>query len=237
LTGLGVLGYLLITGDPGLAWLPVLAFTTLSLVLQRSIFRPDFPFVHSFSGVIDVAAILALGPVGGALVASLSSATYLALNALYHRRLSRCRVVELPLFSAGLKAWAALLGGIVFLGLDGPLPVSYLKLQTVLAAGAACIAWFVLEQVGWAGFGYLEGGPDQLHLYFHNAFPQTMVMELLSLPFSVVVALVYTQLGWVAFGLLALAMIAAALLAQRWVTGRSELEHLVAGEHKRVRQL
>ena len=237
LTGLGVLGYLLIAGEQKPALLPVSAFALLSLAVQRWSFHPGSPFAHSFSGVIDVAAVLALGPISGALVASLSSFGYFELQALYYRRLSRRHLVELPLLNAGLKAWLALLGGMIFLGLDGPLPISHLGAQTAIAAGAVCAAWFVLEHVAWAGFDFLEGGWDRVRPYFCEMFSQTSLIELLSLPFSVVVALVYTQLGWVAFGLLVLTMVAIALLVQRWVATRSELERLAAEEHKRVRQL
>jgi serine phosphatase RsbU (regulator of sigma subunit)/putative methionine-R-sulfoxide reductase with GAF domain len=237
LTGLGFLIFRLLSGEQGLVWLPILAFAALSLIIQRVSFHVGSPSIHGLSGVVDIAAILALGPLNGAFVASLSSAAYLEYEALYCRRLSRYHLVELPLFSAGLKAWLALLGAMVFLELDGPLPISDLGLQTAIAVGALCVTWFVLEHAAWAGFDLLEGGRDQLRLYFRNAFPQPLVIELLSLAFSAVVALVYTQLGWMAFGLLTLIMVAAALLLQRRADTGSQLERLVADEHKRVRQL
>jgi serine phosphatase RsbU (regulator of sigma subunit)/putative methionine-R-sulfoxide reductase with GAF domain len=237
LIGLGVLGYLLAASAQELAWLPIIAFAVLSLIVQRSTFYPAPPFTHSFSGVIDVAAVLALGPISGALVASLSSFAHFELHALYHRKLSYHHLVELPLFSAGLKAWLALLVGTIFVGLNGPLPISYLGIQATVAAGAMCAVWFVLEHMAWAGFDLLEGGSDRLRLYFRDVFPKTSLIELLSLPFSVVVALVYTQLGWVAFGLLMVIMVAIALLVQRWVDSSRDLELLAAEEHKRVRQL
>jgi serine phosphatase RsbU (regulator of sigma subunit)/putative methionine-R-sulfoxide reductase with GAF domain len=228
LSGTGTLGYLLATEEQELGWLPVLLFSALSLLFQRSSFHLGSHVVYSLAGVIDVAAVLTLGPVGGALVAVLSGLTYLELDALRHRKLSRRHLIEIPLFSAGLKALMALLGGIVYLQLDGPVPLSRLDGQTALAAGALCLVWFVLGYLGWAIWDLLSSGWARLRLLGRGAFPQALLIGLLPLPFGVIVALVYTRLGWGAFGLLALLIVTVALLVQRWACARNELVQRLA---------
>ena len=52
---------------------------------------------------------------------------------------------------------------------------------------------------------------------------QGLPIELLPMPFSVVLALVYTWLSWVAFALLALLFVIVALLMRRWANARNEL--------------
>ncbi len=239
LTGAGILGYLSALEEQGLDWLPILLFSALSLLVRCSGFHLDSHIEYNLAGAIDVAAVLTLGPVGGALVAVLSGAVCLELYALRHRKLSRRHLIEIPLFNTGLKALMALLGGIVYLQLDGLVPLSRLDWQTALAVGGLSLVWFVLDCVGWAIWGSLSSGWVQLRLFGRDAFPQALLVGLLPLPFAVIVSLVYTRLGWGAFCILALFIVAVAFLVQRWADARDELVQsgrLLAQENKRVRQ-
>jgi sigma-B regulation protein RsbU (phosphoserine phosphatase) len=240
LIGLGVLGYQIVTSQERLAWFPILIFTGLSLVIQRSSFHFGTPVVHSLAGVIELSAVLALGPTAGSMVAGASGLIYLESNALYHQRLTRRYLIETPLFNAGLKASIALLGGALFQALGGPLPLRRESLigaqqfdgEVILAICAVSVLWFVLDQLGWGFLGYLEGGLERLRIFFHDAIPQALYVALLPLPFSLVVALVYTYLSWPAFALVALFIVAVAVLqsgmAQRWADARNELVQRVA---------
>lgn len=228
LLGLGSLGFQLATGEQQVDWLTVLVFAALSFLVQRSSFHLGSPVVHSLAGVIDVAAILALGPAAAALVAVLSGTAYLESNALRRRKRSRRDLVEIPLFNAGLKALMALLGGMLYLQIGGTLPLMRLDLQAAVASMVLCLAWFLLDHMSWATLDFLEGGWQQLRIFIQDTFPRAVLIEFLPLPFSVVVALVYTSLNWAAFGLLSLVIIAVALLVQRWVDTRSALLQRVA---------
>lgn len=223
LLGLGLLGYHLAADEQALDWLPVLVFATLSFLVQRSSFHLGSSIIYSLAGVIDVAAILALGPVGGALVASLAGVAFLEFDSLRHRRLTQRHLLEVPLFNAGLKAQLALLGGLLYVRLGGSLPLTHLDLQTALAACALCVLWFLLDRIGWGIWTLLDSGWERLRFMVRDAFPAAVLIELVPLPFSVVVALVYTRLGWIAFGLLTLVIVAVALLVQRWADARNEL--------------
>ncbi|MCL7454140.1 MAG: GAF domain-containing protein [Anaerolineae bacterium] len=211
-----------------MSWIAVLVFAAVSFLVQRSSFHLGSPMVHSLAGVIDVAALLALGRVPGAAVAVLSGTVYLVLNALRHRRSEWRQFIDIPLFNAGLKSWMALLGGSLFLGLGAELPLTALDPRAALAAAALSVFWFALDHLGWALWDYMRGGPAQLRQFGRDAFPRAMLIELLPLPSAVIVALVYTRLDWLAFGLLAIAIVAVSLLAQRWADTRSALEQRVA---------
>ena len=228
LLGLGFLGYRLATAERDIAWLAVMLFASLSFLVQRSSFRLSLPSVHSLAGVIDVAALLALGPVDGALVAVLSGVAYLESNALRLRKFTRRHLVEIPGFNAGLKALMVFLGALFYLRLGGSLPVLHLDMQALLAAAALCVVWFVLDHVGWGVWDLADGGWQRLRSYARAAFPGTVLVELFTLPFSVLIALVYTRLDWPAFGLMALVIVSIALLAQRWADARIELLQRVA---------
>jgi sigma-B regulation protein RsbU (phosphoserine phosphatase) len=223
LMGVGLLAYELATAPTHPPWLPILVFTALSFLVQRASFHLGSPVVHSLAGVIDVSAVLALGPMAGALVAVLSGVAYLELNALRHNRLARRDLLELPLFNAGLKALMALIGGAVYLGLNGQNPLLSLDRQAVLAVGALCLVWFLVDHVCWAIWDLLDVGLKRTLVLIQETLPRTLLIELLPLPFSVVIALAYAQLDWVAFGILALVIVIVALLAQHWAETRNEL--------------
>ena len=210
-------------GEQPSDWPAILVLTGLSFLVQRSSFHLGSPVTHSLAGVIDVAAILALGPLAGALVAVFSGLAYLVLYAVRHRPLTLRSLVNLPLFNAGLKAWMALAGGALYVGLGGTLPVSRLDGRTALAAGALCLAWFVLDHLGWALWDYLDGGRERLRSFVRDLFPIALWIELLPLPFAVIIALVYTQLGWAVFLLLALLVVTIAVLVRRWADARGAL--------------
>jgi sigma-B regulation protein RsbU (phosphoserine phosphatase) len=235
LTGLAALGYGLALQRGELPWLSVAVFFVLSLLVQRSSFHLGSPVVHSLSGVIDVTAVLALGSIAGATVAASSGFSYLALSALRHGKLARYNLGEVPLFNAGLKAWMALLGGALFVAIaqlpsphNGPLLTPDLNSQAVLAAIALCLLWFILDHAVWGISDYLSGGWERLRVFVQDAVPHALLIELFPLPISIVVALTYTQLNWLAFALVALAVVAVALLAQRWADAREELVQRVA---------
>jgi serine phosphatase RsbU (regulator of sigma subunit)/putative methionine-R-sulfoxide reductase with GAF domain len=212
----------------GVGWPAVLVFAALSFLVQRSSFHLRSPMVHSLAGVIDVAALLALGRVPGALVAVLSGTAYLGLNALRHQRLDRRHLLEIPLFNAGLKALMALAGGSLYLALGTELPLVALNGRAALAAAVLSVFWFALDQLGWALWDYIEGGRARLQRLIRNAVPTAMLIELVPLPFAIIVALVYTRLDWLAFGLLALVIVAVSVLIQRWADARSALVQRVA---------
>ncbi len=223
LGGVGLVANQLLAEAVPPPWLPILGFAVLSFLIQRASFHLGSPVVHSLAGVIDVSAVLALGASAGAVVAVLSGTVYLELNALRHGRLGRQDLLDLPLFNAGLKALMALIGGAVYRSTGGQVPLLALGTQTLPAAGALCLTWFLIDHLCWGVWDLLDSGLERTLALVHESWPRTVAVELLPLPFSVVVALAYVNLDWIAFGLLALGIIAVALLAQYWAKARNEL--------------
>ncbi len=235
LTGLGFLAYGLAASTKRLDLFSILLFAILSLLVQRSSFHFGTQVVHSLAGVIDVASVLALGPVSGALVAAASGLAYLTLDAFNRRKLTRRDLLELPIFDGGLKAMLALVSASLFQALAGPLPLtpqgvqaaSDLDAQIVWGVTVVCLFWFVGDHLAWSIRDYLEGGVPLLRLYLQRAFPETLLAELLPLPFGFVVAVVYVRLHWIAFLLLAMAIVTVAILAKHWADTRSALTQRV----------
>ncbi|MGC9335374.1 MAG: hypothetical protein ACP5JJ_14570, partial [Anaerolineae bacterium] len=162
LVGIAALIAALASWPGDLPWLAVLVFAVLSFLVQRSSFHLGSPMIHRLTGVIDVAALLALGRVAGALVAVLGGVAYLELNALRHRRLDRRHLVDIPLFDAGLKALMALAVGGVYLALRAELPLTVLDLRSAMAVAVVSLLWFALDRLAWAIWDYLEGGLPRL---------------------------------------------------------------------------
>jgi serine phosphatase RsbU (regulator of sigma subunit)/putative methionine-R-sulfoxide reductase with GAF domain len=233
LIGLGTLGYGLSTYENILPWLSITIFVILSLIVQRSSFHLGSPITHSLSGLIDVAAMLALGPVPGATVAAFSGFSYLQLNAIRHGRLTRHSLLEVPLFNAGLKALMVLVGGALFVAIAQPSGPDWLSAPAsvghlISAVAVVCLAWFALDHIGWGFRDYLAGGQKKLHTFIQDALPNALWLELLPLPLGLLVALIFVHLDWLAFALAALAIIAVSLLTQRWADAREKLIQRVA---------
>lgn len=230
--GLALLAYLISTQRVWTSWLAILIFSILSLLVQRSSLHlsaageptRESVWLGSLVGVMDLAAIMALGPVRGGAVAALSGSVYLAASAGRRYRLEVRRLVVVPLFNAGLKVLMALVCGWLLITFVSALPLETLPVRALPALLGVCLAWFAMDRLGW---GMLDLGRDPVSRVRAFSAPAVLV-ELVPLPFAAVVALTYTQLGWGPFGLLALALVVMAALTQRWVDAHTALERRVA---------
>jgi hypothetical protein len=82
---------------------PLLLFSVLSLIIKRFGVHVARDVTHSLVGVVDLAAVLALGPVVGAWAGVLSGLVYLELHAVRHRLFSWRFMGEHPCSAAGLR--------------------------------------------------------------------------------------------------------------------------------------
>jgi serine phosphatase RsbU (regulator of sigma subunit)/putative methionine-R-sulfoxide reductase with GAF domain len=230
--GLTLLTYLILSQRIWTAWPAALMFSVLSLLVQRSslhltsVGEPtrDSVWLGSLVGVMDLAAIMALGPVQGGAVAALSGLVYLAASAGRRYHLEIRRLVVVPIFDAGLKALMALVCGWLLVTFVSVLPLESLPASALPALLGVCIAWFGMDRLGW---GMLDLGRDPVSRVRAYSAPAVLV-ELLPLPLAAVVALTYTQLGWGPFGLLALALVVVAALTQRWADAHTASQRRVA---------
>lgn len=228
LVGLAALAQRLWAHPEEILWLPALVFILLSLLVQRASFHLGSPAAHSLVGIIDLAAVLALGPTTGALVAAVSGPAYLECHAIRRRQFARRDLLEIPLHDAGLKALLALLAGAVYAAWAGPLPARISSPQAALVVAAICLLWFLVDRASWAAWNLLDGGHGQLVAFARDSLARGMWIQLLPLPFGALLALVFTHLGWTAFGLMATGIVAVAFLAQRWSNAQEALVQRVA---------
>ncbi|GAB4570335.1 MAG: hypothetical protein Kow0047_23920 [Anaerolineae bacterium] len=216
-------------------------FFLLSLVIKRLGVRIDGGYggrrrfkrsapvavTHSLVGVVDLAALLAHGVLFGAWVAALSEVIYLGLRRP-GRGESRVQQVETAAFNGGLKAFMAFGAGQVYLWLGGSFPLSDVNLSHVVPLVGLFITWFVLDHVGWSVRVALDEGWQGMVLFLRRIIRSSLWVELLPLPASLVIAVVYTQLGGVPFALLFIGLIAAGIVVRRLMETQSRLREQIA---------
>jgi len=207
---------------------PLLAFTGLSLLIKRFGFHVARDITHSLVGIVDLAAIFALGPTAGAWVAALSGFTYLELHALRHHLFSWRFMGEHPVFSGGLKALMALGCGELYIRLGGTISPVTATWQMFVPLLGTLVLWFTMDHTAWGGRAFLRGGMSGLGDFLRRTLTSSILVELLPLPLSIVIALAYAGMGKPAFALLASALVAWGALLQRLRQVWSHLEKRVA---------
>lgn len=230
--GMGLAGLLaLLILSPNTLWRQywgwILFFVLLSMTVKRSGFHAAPRISHSLVGMVDVSALLVFGPVIGGWVAALSGALYLLLNALRRGRRKRRTLLELPLFSGGLKALITLTCGEVYQLTGGELPLSALTLSTLLPLSAVFVTWFALDHLGWAVWSWLQGGAKELRRFLRSVWPTSFLVEFLPLPASALMALTFAW-GWLPFLMFAIGLIVVSVVVQRLVSARQQLEARVS---------
>jgi serine phosphatase RsbU (regulator of sigma subunit)/signal transduction protein with GAF and PtsI domain len=157
---------------------------------------------HSLVGILDVAALLLFGPAGGTWVVAVGSFLYQiergAIEVWRTRREGHeVRLAVLlgnVLFDSGLTIFMALAGLGVYGLAGGQMPV-HIPLDVVEFGPALVLfgTWFVLDHVGWAGAEAVLGGWAAVREWFLAVIGPSVLMELLPLPFSLLVVLSYRE--------------------------------------------
>jgi len=233
LAGYGALVYatLFFAGLPGvLSWPTVgylVGFTGLSVLVKRFGFHVAPEVTHNLVGLVDVAAIIILGPVPGAWVASLSGLAYLVLHAARHRQTSATELLAIPLFNSGLKALMALVGGALYLAAGGRLAFATLSADLVLPLALLMVTRFALDHLGWSGLILVSEGVPALRRFLRTIFTTSLLFELAPLPFALLLVGAYAQ-GPLALTLMALAVILVGYVLQRLSEVTAHLRSRVA---------
>jgi serine phosphatase RsbU (regulator of sigma subunit)/putative methionine-R-sulfoxide reductase with GAF domain len=228
LIGLGLAGYVLLHSPGKPPWPAIGLFAGFSLLVKQSSRNPQWPAKHGLVALIDVAAVLALGPAAGASVTATSGLADLGFDAVRRRQFTFRQLLAIPLFDAGLKAGVAWVAGLSFGVIAGPAPVPELSWATALGTAVLCLVWVLLDQLGWATWNLVDGGWGRLGALLRRLSPKGALARLLPLPFGLLIALVYTNLGGSAFALGCVAILAVSLLAQRWSATGEALQQRVA---------
>ena len=218
--GLGAIGWILLLRATRWQLLranlwPLLLFSLLSLFIKRFGVHITRDVTHSLVGIVDVAAVLALGTTLGAWAAVLSGLVYLELRALRHRLFSWRFMGEHPLFSSGLKALLAVGCGTLYTRLGGVIPPAAVTWPLLLPLAATLLTWFVADHLAWAVRVSLRGGLPAGLSFARRILPYSLLVELVPLPLSIVIAVAYSGMGAPAFLLLALALLASGAMLQR----------------------
>jgi serine phosphatase RsbU (regulator of sigma subunit)/putative methionine-R-sulfoxide reductase with GAF domain len=204
----------------------ILFFILLSFIVKRAGVYSQPDTLHSLVGIVDLAAIFIFGPVQGAWVPALSSLFYILINNLESRRRDYLRILESPIFNAGLKALMGLACGAVFLALGGALPPPDFGVINLIPSGAAMLLWYVLDNLGWGIWEIIRMGGVSFYKVFRETLAASILVELVPLPFSMVIAVVYNEFGGLTrpiFLLLAAGLIEVAFVIQRYAISEDRL--------------
>ena len=207
------------------AYLPTLAFfVALSVILKRAGFHAAPQVTHSLVGIIDLATVLIFGPILGAWVAAVSGFLYLFLNAARREKRTFSDLIEMPLFNAGLKIGMAYASTHMYTMFGGTFPPRHVTLEMLLPLLGAALAWFAIDNLGWAMLEFLRGGIRALVIFFRRTIWYSVLMELVPLPFAMVVAVAYAMSDSGLFLMIAAGLVGTAVIVQRFADARGRLE-------------
>ncbi len=224
LTGLGALIYLTDADALFLHFIPLAFFAALSFFIKRAGFHAAPEVTHSLVGIVDLAAVLIFGPILGAWVAASSGFAYLLLNAWRREQHTLRNLLETPIFNAGLKTGMAYASSHLYLLLGGTFAPRVFTPALVPAFLAALLAWFTVDHVGWGLLEFLRGGKNGLTSFLRSILFYSLMMELLPLPFAIVIAVVYSASDLGVFALMSLGLFGTAVIVQRFADASAHLE-------------
>jgi hypothetical protein len=144
------------------------------VVLSATVRHLGFPIgsiTNSLFGVLDLTAILLLGPVAAAWEASL--AVLLEASVSLARRTVRptWTWIRLLLFNASLKVTMALAAGGLYLLLGGQLRPVALDPGLLVPGMVLITSWFLIDYGAWSAFQFLSGGRTRLLQWTLLALP------------------------------------------------------------------
>jgi serine phosphatase RsbU (regulator of sigma subunit)/putative methionine-R-sulfoxide reductase with GAF domain len=225
--GLFGVGALIALTEPSALYanaLPLAFFAVLSFIVKRAGFHVAPQVTHSLVGVVDLAAVFIFGPILGAWVAATSGFFYLFLNALRHEQHTFRNLFEIPFFNAGLKIGMAYASTHLYLLLGGKFVPREFTPQMIPSLLAALLAWFAVDHIGWGLLEFLRGGAQALTNFLRSIIFYSILMELLPLPFAIVIAVVYSSLDVGVFLIMALGLVGTAIVVQRFADASAHLE-------------
>ncbi|MGE5141544.1 MAG: GAF domain-containing protein, partial [Rudaea sp.] len=228
LAGLVALGALTdLRAIPPLA-LPLASFILLSFIVKRAGVHVGPDTLHSLVGIVDLAAIFIFSPIPGAWVPALSSLLYVVVAWVQEDKHEVRDLIESGIGNSGARGLLGLLSGWVYIALGGPVPPTDLASDNGLAAAGAILTWFLLDNLTWALVEILRMGGRRFYRLFRETLGYSILVELIPLPFSMVIAVVYTVFGGIGgaiFLLMAAALVEIAFVLQRYADVQERIEH------------
>jgi diguanylate cyclase (GGDEF)-like protein len=181
--------------------------------------HPVFGYV-SFDRVAQVSSILVLGPVDAAWINGLASLLYPWQR--LRRGVPLRSVCNAALTNAGLMSLTVLIGGMLYVAVGGPVPLTGLDPATFGAIVLMLLAMQVVNEAGIVALVRVRGQPVGSSLSLFDT-----ITELMAGLAAILVAIVWTRMEMEVF-LLLLAVLAALMMAlKRFAEMRLRLERLV----------
>lgn len=176
---------------PPLEWQVVGIFALLSLGVKRAGFRVAAEVTHSLVNVVDVAALLLLGPIGGAIVAVVSTILHVQIS--FYRRGSRSwnEMIDLPLFDGAVKVLTALAAGYAFLTLGGILRPTQFLISQLLPLTALYATWFGIDHLFWVILVWIAEGRNSAVAFLQRIGRASLMIELAPLPMALPLAVTW----------------------------------------------
>jgi len=210
-------------------------FVLLSLLMKGLGSRVVPRETHSLVGIVDLAAILLFGPVGGAWVAAAGAFLYQIERGLVEGVRARREGSELAgpvlvgnlAFDSGLKGWMALVSGTLYQRVGGPAPLYRIDLSLAGPTLLLLVTWFLMDHLGWGIAEAILGGWKRVRDWLHAVIVPSLLIELAPLPLSVLVAFLYASGSPGAFLLMSAGLIATSLVIQRLVRITLQQQHNV----------
>jgi serine phosphatase RsbU (regulator of sigma subunit)/putative methionine-R-sulfoxide reductase with GAF domain len=187
----------------------------------RSPFAPSEAYYRV--GIVDLAALLLFGPVGGAWVAAsgalINQLEWGILEILGARRedrsLSWSVLLGNMLYDSGLKIVVSLGSGWFYTLIGGQIPPLPLEPALVLPIALLVLGWFLLDHLGWAIAEAALRGWRGLQAWFRSSILPALLVDLLPLPLALLVVLAYREQSWMAFGLVAVYLLGTSMVIQQ----------------------
>lgn len=202
------------------------SFTTVLFFLSLSLYtialgypHPNFGHV-SFDRVGQLATMLVLGPVAGAIIAGIASFIY-PVHRLW-KGVTKQEALIASLHNAGLMSLMVLGGGLAYLWLGGTVPLTNFDLPVLVKLALVMIAMQLINEVGM--FIYMltrKRNPMQVINGFNT------IIEITAGFVGVLVALVFGRLDVGTFALLLIVLSMGMFALQRFALMRNRLELLV----------
>lgn len=201
----------LILSSPGAAPWGVLAlFIVLALLVEAAAFRVPPADPHSLTGIVILAAALALGPADGALVAGVSGLIFgVLLPLIYRRPRTFYLLAARPLLRSGVRAGAVLASGALARLLADDAPGEALSLMTLI------LCYPLLIQLNRAMREYIQGGMTGVLTWWQSSWMPVVTAEIAPLPLAALFAAIYTRLGSGYFVFAAVGLLAASLAVRQ----------------------
>lgn len=217
--GVGSLGWAWLIATPqlaGTAFAAVVLFAALALAVDTLSFRIPPADPYSLTGIVLLAASLALGPAAAALLAALEgmlSGVLLAL--IYNRPRSFNLLVARPFLRGGTRAAGILAGAALASAVAGAPQYDPATLDPIALLAWSMPAFVGIILLGRIGREALQGGHSGVATWWRSSWKLTLGAEIAPLPLALLGAAIYTRLGVPYFLLAAVALIAAAGAVRR----------------------